>query len=84
MFLDQISRAVLALLYRVRVIATLRADFYDRPLFLYREFGDLVGARTQTVTALAADELERAISGPAERVGVALEKGPGRQIVADD
>jgi WD40 repeat protein/class 3 adenylate cyclase len=81
-FLDQISRTVIAGHSRTRVIATLRADFYDRPL-LYPEFGDLVGARTQAVAALSAEGLERAISGPAERAGVALEKGLVAQIVAD-
>jgi class 3 adenylate cyclase len=81
-FLDQLTRAVLAPDSCLSVIVTLRADFYDRPL-LYREFGQLVGARTQTVAALSPDELEQAISRPAERAGVALEKGLVAQIVAD-
>ena len=53
----------------VRVIVTLRADFYDRPL-AYRGFGAFVAERTEAVLPLAPDELERAIDGPAERVGV--------------
>ena len=52
-----------------RVIATLRADFYDRPL-TYPRFGDLLAARTEAVPPLTADELEQAIRAPAERVGV--------------
>jgi DNA-binding SARP family transcriptional activator/energy-coupling factor transporter ATP-binding protein EcfA2 len=54
---------------RVRVVVTLRADFYDRPL-AYQRFGDLLAARTEALTPLTIEELERAISGPAERVGV--------------
>lgn len=81
-FIAEICRAVLDPRSRVRVVVTLRADFYDRPL-LYREFGDIVGARTQTVTALSPAELERAISAPAERVGATLESGLVAQIVAD-
>ena len=81
-FVDDICHAALHPSSRVRIVVTLRADFYDRPL-LYKEFGDIVGARTQTVTALSAAELERAISAPAERAGAALEKGLVAQIVAD-
>jgi WD40 repeat protein/class 3 adenylate cyclase len=82
LFLDGLCASVLDETSRLRVIVTLRADFYDRPL-LYKEFGDLVGARTQAVTALSPREMERAISGPAERAGVALEKGLVAQILAD-
>jgi WD40 repeat protein/class 3 adenylate cyclase len=81
-FLELIENAVRAPQSRIRVIVTMRADFYDRPL-LYKRFGDLVGARTQTVTPLAAEELERAISGPAERAGVVLEPGLVAQMVTD-
>jgi WD40 repeat protein/class 3 adenylate cyclase len=81
-FLDLVENAVRAPDSRLRVILTMRADFYDRPL-LYKRFGDLVGARTQTVTPLSAEELERAISGPAERAGVALEPGLVAQMISD-
>jgi WD40 repeat protein len=81
-FLDLVENAVRAPDSRLRVIVTMRADFYDRPL-LYKRFGDLVGARTQTVTPLSAQELERAISGPAERAGVVLEPGLLAQMIAD-
>jgi WD40 repeat protein/class 3 adenylate cyclase len=81
-FLDLVERAVRAPDSRLRVILTMRADFYDRPL-LYKRFGDLVGARTQAVTPLSAEELERAISGPAERAGVVLEPGLVAQMVTD-
>ncbi|HEX3053493.1 MAG TPA: protein kinase [Aggregatilineaceae bacterium] len=67
---------------RVRVVITLRADFYDRPLF-YPEFGELVCSRMETVLPLSADELEAAITKPAERVGVSFESGLIATIISD-
>jgi WD40 repeat protein/DNA-binding SARP family transcriptional activator len=67
---------------RVRVVLTLRADFYDRPL-AYPGFGELLGARTQAVTPLSAAELEQAVCEPAERVGVGLEPRLVSQMVAE-
>ena len=67
---------------RLRVVATLRADFYDRPL-LHRGFGEVMRDRVEPVLPLSPDELERAITGPAKRVGVTLEEGLLGRIVAD-
>jgi WD40 repeat protein/DNA-binding SARP family transcriptional activator/tRNA A-37 threonylcarbamoyl transferase component Bud32 len=67
---------------RVRVVLTLRADFYDRPL-AYPGFGELLGARTQALTPLSATELDQAVREPAEQVGVALEPGLGAELVAE-
>jgi WD40 repeat protein/class 3 adenylate cyclase len=67
---------------RLRVVATLRADFYDRPL-LYRGFAQLFKSRVEAVIPLAASELERAISGPAKRVDVTLEPGLVVAMLAD-
>jgi WD40 repeat protein/DNA-binding SARP family transcriptional activator/tRNA A-37 threonylcarbamoyl transferase component Bud32 len=67
---------------RVRVVLTLRADFYDRPL-AYPGFGELLGARTQALTPLSATELEQAVCEPAEGAGVALEPGLVAQMVAE-
>ncbi|MBZ0274779.1 MAG: serine/threonine-protein kinase PknK, partial [Anaerolineae bacterium] len=67
---------------RLRIIVTLRADFYDRPL-LYPDFGGLISQRTQFVLPLTAEELRLAISGPAERVGLKLEGGLAAAIAAD-
>jgi WD40 repeat protein/serine/threonine protein kinase len=66
----------------VRIVVTLRGDFYDRPL-AYEAFGELLGARTQTVGPLSPRELERAIAGPAERVGVTPEPALVAEVVAD-
>jgi WD40 repeat protein/DNA-binding SARP family transcriptional activator len=81
-FLEMIRSSALAAASRVRIVVTLRADFYDRPL-LYTAFGDLLGERTQTVTPLSAEELERAIVGPAERVGLRVEPRLVAELVTD-
>lgn len=81
-FLDSIVTAVTDETSRLRVVITLRADFYDRPL-LYPAFGDLVRQYTEVVLPMTLEELERAIVGPAERVGVMLEPGLINQIIAD-
>ena len=59
---------------RVRVVTTLRADFFDRPLS-YPGFADLMRSSIEAVVPLSADEIERAIVEPARRVGVELEPG---------
>ena len=41
----------------VKVIITLRADFYDRPL-QYRDFGEVVRKRMETILPMSPDELE--------------------------
>ncbi len=81
-FLDMLHEAVTDPRSRVRVVITLRADFYDRPL-LYSAFGELVRSRMETVLPLAADGLERAIARPAERVGVSFEPGLVASIVSE-
>jgi WD40 repeat protein len=67
---------------RVRVIVTLRADYYDRPLS-YRRFGTLLAERTIALTPLTVEELERAIRGPAEGVGVRMDAPLLADIVAE-
>ena len=81
-FLEGLVAALLDDRSRMRVIITLRADFYDRPL-VYSNLGELVKRRQETVLPLSADELERAIAGPAERLGVSMEPGLVAEIVAD-
>ena len=81
-FLCSLFTAVTDPTSRLRVIITLRADFYDRPL-LHPDFGNLLRQRTEVVIPLMADELVRAIVEPAERVGVTLEPGLVAAIVAD-
>ncbi len=66
----------------LRVIVTLRADFYDRPL-LYPEFGELMRENTEVILPLKRDELEQAIVRPAEKAGLALEVGLVSEILLD-
>jgi WD40 repeat protein/class 3 adenylate cyclase len=81
-FLESIQAAVTEPKSRLRVVVTLRADFYDRPL-LYPGFAQLLSSRIESVVPLSADQLERAISGPARRVDVRLEDGLVATMLAD-
>jgi hypothetical protein len=81
-FLDSVRTAVTDAGSRLVVVATLRADFYDRPL-AYRGFAELIRSRTEPVVPLSPEELERAIAGPAENVGVTVEPALVAQVVAD-
>ena len=67
---------------RVRVIATLRADFFDQPLSV-RGFGDLLAERTEAITPMSPEELERAIVAPAERTGLSVEPRLLAAMIAD-
>ncbi len=66
----------------VRIVLTLRADFYDEPL-RHPTFAPLVKAHTHAVTPLAPDELEEAITLPASAVGVGFEPGLVAEIIAE-
>jgi WD40 repeat protein/class 3 adenylate cyclase len=81
-FLAILERAVADPHSRLRVVTTLRADFYDRPL-LYSGFAELLRDYDEAVVPLTPDEFERAIVGPADRVGVSLEPGLLPEMVAD-
>ncbi|MCY3833274.1 MAG: protein kinase [Chloroflexi bacterium] len=81
-FLDLILNAVNVENSPVIILATLRADFYDRPL-LYQGFGELIRARTELVLPLNDEELAETISGPAYRVGAILEDGLIETIIDD-
>lgn len=81
-FLDSLVTAVTDPGSRLRLVVTLRADLYDRPL-QYADFGRLLRAHQETVLPLTAEELAAAITGPAERVGLALETGLAPAMIAD-
>jgi WD40 repeat protein/serine/threonine protein kinase/DNA-binding SARP family transcriptional activator len=81
-FINSLYTAVTAPDSPLVLIITLRADFYDRPLH-YPEFGDLVRMHQETIMPLSSEELSRAVSCPAEIVGVQFEPGLETQIVAD-
>jgi len=81
-FLDLLHTAVTETRSRVRVVVTLRADFYDRPLH-YPAFGELVRSRMETILPLSAEELERAITRPAECAGVTFEPGLVAKMIGE-
>lgn len=81
-FISNLYSAVTDARSQLRVIITLRADFYDRPL-LYLPTSELFGRRTEVVGPLDPDELHQAINGPAEQHGLELELGLAAAIVYD-
>ncbi len=81
-FIDQLLSAAFDPRGRVRIVITLRADFYDRPL-LYPRLAKLVHSYTAVIVPLSAREMEQAIVAPAERVGVLLEEGLLTTIIHD-
>lgn len=81
-FLDLLTAAVTAPRSRLRLIISLRADFYDRPL-QFPHFGALVRSHLETVLPLSAEELEKAIVQPAQRLGVTYEDGLVARIIDD-
>ncbi len=66
----------------LRIILTLRADFFDLPL-QYPEFAEVFRDGVITVSPPTADGLARAITQPAMNVGVSLEPGLVSRIVDD-
>jgi serine/threonine protein kinase/DNA-binding SARP family transcriptional activator len=66
----------------LRVVATLRADFLDRPL-RYSGFGQLVKLGTVAVVGMSAPKLASAVTRPAAGVGVEVDPALATQLVAD-
>ena len=79
-FLDMLVHAVTAEHSRLRVVVTLRADFYDRPL-RHSGVGELLHEGTQVITPMTPDQLERAITGPVESLGVRFEPALVAELV---
>lgn len=67
---------------RIKVVLTVRADFYDRPM-LYPEFAELFTDNVVNVVPLTPSGIEAAAVGPAQRVGVGLAPDLLAQLVAD-
>jgi WD40 repeat protein/DNA-binding SARP family transcriptional activator len=80
-FLASLRTAIEEPASRLRVVVTLRADFYDRPL-AYEGFGELLARHAETLTPLSGEELDRAIVGPAEQVGLSVDESLVAEIVA--
>lgn len=81
-FLESMYIALTAPESRIRIVITIRADFYDRPL-LQPRLSDMVRERTEVVVPLSEEELQRAITEPARRVGVMIDNGLVAAIVAE-
>ncbi len=81
-FLDALAAVETDVNRTVRVVATMRADFYDRPL-QYSRFGELVSPRTVAVPAPSREDLEEIIRGPAARVGLPITDGLVDALIDD-
>lgn len=81
-FLDLITATITAKDNNIRIIITMRADFYDRPL-RYDAFGKLIQNRTEVILPLDPTELKQAIVGPAESVGIAVESELIVEMISD-
>lgn len=67
---------------RIRVVATLRVDFLDRPL-QYSEFGELLRNGMVTLRSPSRDELAEAIVEPANSVGITVDSALTERIIAE-
>ena len=81
-FLENLVTAVTDPRSRVRVVLTLRADFYDRPLLSHR-FAPIFASSVVNVLPMSPAELEAAIVEPAAGVGVEVESALLVQLIAD-
>ncbi|MBL8161701.1 MAG: hypothetical protein JNJ61_06905, partial [Anaerolineae bacterium] len=80
-FLDLLYAASIDPHSSMRVLITLRADFYDRPLMI-PDFSTLVRSRTEVVIPLTPAELEQAIVQPAQAAGVGVEPALVAALIA--
>jgi basic membrane lipoprotein Med (substrate-binding protein (PBP1-ABC) superfamily)/DNA-binding SARP family transcriptional activator len=81
-FLDSLVTAVTDTRSRLRVVLTLRADFYDRPLLSHR-FAPVFASNVVNVLPLTPAELEAAIVEPAAGVNVEVQTQLLAQLIAD-
>jgi basic membrane lipoprotein Med (substrate-binding protein (PBP1-ABC) superfamily)/DNA-binding SARP family transcriptional activator len=81
-FLQNVVAAVTDAHDQVRILLTLRADFYDRPL-VHPEFGRVFVPGVVSVLPMTPEELGTAVVGPAQRVGVEVEPALLAELVAD-
>ncbi len=81
-FLTTLASAVTADNAQLRVIASIRADFFGHPLSS-PSFGPLAGPATVTIGPMAAEQLAAAISEPARLTGVEVEQALVAQLAAD-
>jgi hypothetical protein len=81
-FLDGLTELITDPESNVRVVVTLRADFFDRPL-RHPGFGELLGAATVPVWSPTGDDLTAIVQRPANALGVGFEPGLVQRIAGD-
>jgi DNA-binding SARP family transcriptional activator/tRNA A-37 threonylcarbamoyl transferase component Bud32 len=81
-FLSNLLHAINTPRTPLRVVVTLRADFYDQPL-QYQPLAELFKQNTELLLPLNRDELLWAIQEPARQVGVRFEGGLVSEILTD-
>ena len=81
-FVDLIASAVRSERVPLSVVATLRADYYDKPLSMPSLAG-LFSDSVVSVKPMTPEEIERAVVRPAQGVGADVESGLLAQLVAD-
>ncbi|MCA0453181.1 MAG: protein kinase [Chloroflexi bacterium] len=67
---------------QLRIVITLRADFYDRPL-QYANLSALMRDNTEIVLPLTSPEMEQAIVEPSDRYAIQFEAGLVARIMSD-
>ncbi|MFP4321129.1 MAG: protein kinase domain-containing protein [Anaerolineales bacterium] len=82
LFMEALYQAVKDPRARLRVIITLRADFYDQPL-RHPSFGQLIRDNTQAIAPMTPEELERAIVAPLGAVGISISPALVTAIITD-
>ncbi len=82
MFLNNLLVAVTNSNTRLRIIITMRADFYDRPL-QYAGFGELIRRHSEVVLPLSPEEMGETIIKPAERAGLNVEPALASAIITE-
>jgi WD40 repeat protein/serine/threonine protein kinase len=80
-FLGLLEYALAHSLSRLRVVITIRADFYDRPL-LYPGFNEWLRNRTEIILPLNTADMEQAIVGPVQSISIRYEVGLVAHIIA--
>ncbi|HEU4356340.1 MAG TPA: BTAD domain-containing putative transcriptional regulator, partial [Actinomycetota bacterium] len=80
--LERLSAALTDPDVDVRALASLRADFYDRPL-QHPAFSGLFTANVVNVLPMTTEELEEAVVEPASRNGVTVQPGLLGELLAD-
>ncbi|HSJ51069.1 MAG TPA: BTAD domain-containing putative transcriptional regulator, partial [Actinomycetota bacterium] len=81
-FLDALTNAVHEPGGALSIVLTLRADFYGSPL-AHPDFASAFAGAVMNVLPMSERELNEAVHGPAERVGVEIQPALAAELIAD-